>query len=140
MVGGWVDGSRTVRCHVMLRNQYVRMQHPTPAVVAWIWLSCRCSGHRSVVVGGGGCVCCCCCCCCCCAVWCGAERTLVVGGLLFLSVPVGPDVVVWNLHRRYGGWVDCCYRWCCRCVVPTGMCALFTVMVTVTVRLCLASS
>jgi len=24
------------------------------------------------------------------------------GGLLFLSVPVGPDVVVWNLHRRYG--------------------------------------
>lgn len=22
--------------------------------------------------------------------------------LLFLSVPVGPDVVVWNLHRRYG--------------------------------------
>eukprot|EP00602_Paraphysomonas_sp_CaronLab_P011170 CAMPEP_0185039728 /NCGR_PEP_ID=MMETSP1103-20130426/36906_1 /TAXON_ID=36769 /ORGANISM="Paraphysomonas bandaiensis, Strain Caron Lab Isolate" /LENGTH=229 /DNA_ID=CAMNT_0027578741 /DNA_START=7 /DNA_END=693 /DNA_ORIENTATION=- len=24
------------------------------------------------------------------------------GGLLFLSVPVGPDVVVFNLHRRYG--------------------------------------
>ena len=24
------------------------------------------------------------------------------GGLLFLTVPVGPDVVVWNLHRRYG--------------------------------------
>jgi hypothetical protein len=24
------------------------------------------------------------------------------GGLLFLTIPVGPDVVVWNLHRRYG--------------------------------------
>jgi len=24
------------------------------------------------------------------------------GGLLFLTVPVGPDVVVFNLHRRYG--------------------------------------
>ena len=23
-------------------------------------------------------------------------------GLLLLTVPVGPDVVVWNLHRRYG--------------------------------------
>jgi hypothetical protein len=23
-------------------------------------------------------------------------------GLLFLTVPVGPDAVVWNLHRRYG--------------------------------------
>lgn len=23
-------------------------------------------------------------------------------GLLFLSVPTGPDLVVWNLHRRYG--------------------------------------
>ena len=23
-------------------------------------------------------------------------------GVLFLTVPVGPDVVVWNLHRRYG--------------------------------------
>src|SRR3546814_897826 len=23
-------------------------------------------------------------------------------GLLFLTVPVGPDVVVFNLHRRYG--------------------------------------
>ena len=25
------------------------------------------------------------------------------GGLLFVSVPVGPDIVAWNLHRRYGG-------------------------------------
>eukprot|EP00040_Diaphanoeca_grandis_P007585 m.41500 g.41500 ORF g.41500 m.41500 type:complete len:113 (-) comp18832_c0_seq1:82-420(-) len=24
------------------------------------------------------------------------------GGLLFLTLPIGPDVVVWNLHRRYG--------------------------------------
>lgn len=24
------------------------------------------------------------------------------GGFLFLTVPIGPDVVVWNLHRRYG--------------------------------------
>ncbi len=24
------------------------------------------------------------------------------GGLLFLTVPIGPDVVVFNLHRRYG--------------------------------------
>ena len=24
------------------------------------------------------------------------------GGLLLLTVPIGPDVVVWNLHRRYG--------------------------------------
>lgn len=23
-------------------------------------------------------------------------------GLLFLTVPIGPDVIVWNLHRRYG--------------------------------------
>ena len=23
-------------------------------------------------------------------------------GVLFLTVPLGPDVVVWNLHRRYG--------------------------------------
>lgn len=23
-------------------------------------------------------------------------------GMLFLSVPIGPDVIVWNLHRRYG--------------------------------------
>ena len=23
-------------------------------------------------------------------------------GLLYLSVPIGPDVTVWNLHRRYG--------------------------------------
>jgi hypothetical protein len=24
------------------------------------------------------------------------------GGVLFLTVPIGPDVLVWNLHRRYG--------------------------------------
>lgn len=23
-------------------------------------------------------------------------------GLMFLTVPIGPDVIVWNLHRRYG--------------------------------------
>eukprot|EP01063_Lacrimia_lanifica_P014798 TRINITY_DN21351_c0_g1_i1.p2 TRINITY_DN21351_c0_g1~~TRINITY_DN21351_c0_g1_i1.p2 ORF type:complete len:267 (+),score=108.35 TRINITY_DN21351_c0_g1_i1:64-864(+) len=27
---------------------------------------------------------------------------LAPGGVLYLTVPVGPDVVVWNLHRRYG--------------------------------------
>ena len=31
-----------------------------------------------------------------------AWRVLKPGGRLMLSVPVGPDVVVWNLHRRYG--------------------------------------
>eukprot|EP00929_Paragymnodinium_shiwhaense_P040099 TRINITY_DN20962_c0_g1_i1.p1 TRINITY_DN20962_c0_g1~~TRINITY_DN20962_c0_g1_i1.p1 ORF type:complete len:222 (-),score=17.89 TRINITY_DN20962_c0_g1_i1:665-1330(-) len=31
-----------------------------------------------------------------------AHRLLVPGGRLYLTVPVGPDVVVWNLHRRYG--------------------------------------
>lgn len=31
-----------------------------------------------------------------------ARRCLRRGGLLFLSVPVGPDLLVWNLHRRYG--------------------------------------
>lgn len=31
-----------------------------------------------------------------------AQTSLVEGGVLFLTVPVGPDVVVWNLHRRYG--------------------------------------
>mmetsp|Transcript_61588 Transcript_61588/g.109571 ORF Transcript_61588/g.109571 Transcript_61588/m.109571 type:complete len:194 (+) Transcript_61588:166-747(+) len=30
------------------------------------------------------------------------RRLLKPGGLLFLTVPIGPDVVVWNLHRRYG--------------------------------------
>jgi hypothetical protein len=25
------------------------------------------------------------------------------GGLLFLSVPIGPDCLVWNAHRIYGG-------------------------------------
>eukprot|EP01052_Picozoa_sp_SAG31_P044687 SAG31_NODE_7883_length_1574_cov_1.466441_2_plen_185_part_00 len=43
------------------------------------------------------------------------------GGTLFMTVPIGPDVVVWNLHRRYGrlrlpwlldGWnVDAAYGW-----------------------------
>ena len=27
-------------------------------------------------------------------------------GLLLLTVPIGPDVVVWNLHRRYGKWLQ----------------------------------
>lgn len=31
-----------------------------------------------------------------------AWRALKPGGKLLLTVPVGPDVVVWNLHRRYG--------------------------------------
>jgi hypothetical protein len=30
------------------------------------------------------------------------ELYLVPGGTYFLTVPIGPDVVVWNLHRRYG--------------------------------------
>lgn len=31
-----------------------------------------------------------------------ARDLLLPGGTLLLTVPVGPDVVVWNLHRRYG--------------------------------------
>eukprot|EP01065_Artemidia_motanka_P002476 TRINITY_DN11181_c0_g1_i1.p1 TRINITY_DN11181_c0_g1~~TRINITY_DN11181_c0_g1_i1.p1 ORF type:complete len:281 (+),score=53.39 TRINITY_DN11181_c0_g1_i1:80-922(+) len=31
-----------------------------------------------------------------------AMDSLRPGGYLVLTVPVGPDVVVWNLHRRYG--------------------------------------
>lgn len=31
-----------------------------------------------------------------------ARALLKPGGLLFLTVPVGPDVTVFNLHRRYG--------------------------------------
>ena len=31
-----------------------------------------------------------------------AWEALRPGGTLLLSVPVGPDVCVWNLHRRYG--------------------------------------
>lgn len=31
-----------------------------------------------------------------------ARCLLAPGGLLVLSVPVGPDIVVYNLHRRYG--------------------------------------
>lgn len=31
-----------------------------------------------------------------------SRTSLLEGGVLFLTVPVGPDVVVWNLHRRYG--------------------------------------
>lgn len=31
-----------------------------------------------------------------------ARSVLKPAGLLFLSVPIGPDVLVWNLHRRYG--------------------------------------
>jgi hypothetical protein len=30
------------------------------------------------------------------------DLYLKPGGLYFLTVPIGPDVVVWNLHRRYG--------------------------------------
>eukprot|EP01061_Rhynchopus_euleeides_P039132 TRINITY_DN67143_c0_g1_i1.p1 TRINITY_DN67143_c0_g1~~TRINITY_DN67143_c0_g1_i1.p1 ORF type:complete len:312 (+),score=114.92 TRINITY_DN67143_c0_g1_i1:67-936(+) len=29
-------------------------------------------------------------------------KQLRPGGLLYLTLPIGPDVVVWNLHRRYG--------------------------------------
>ena len=31
-----------------------------------------------------------------------ARSILKPGGLLYLTVPIGPDLVVWNLHRRYG--------------------------------------
>lgn len=43
------------------------------------------------------------------------DLYLKPGGLYFLTVPIGPDVLVWNLHRRYGtirlpllldGWVE----------------------------------
>mmetsp|Transcript_30153 Transcript_30153/g.53033 ORF Transcript_30153/g.53033 Transcript_30153/m.53033 type:complete len:97 (-) Transcript_30153:110-400(-) len=30
------------------------------------------------------------------------NRILRPEGKLYLSVPIGPDVVAWNLHRRYG--------------------------------------
>lgn len=30
------------------------------------------------------------------------KKILSPNGLLFLSVPIGPDLIVWNLHRRYG--------------------------------------
>ena len=30
------------------------------------------------------------------------EKYLKPGGLYFLTIPIGPDVLVWNLHRRYG--------------------------------------
>ena len=30
------------------------------------------------------------------------KTILKSDGLLFLTVPIGKDVVVWNLHRRYG--------------------------------------
>lgn len=30
------------------------------------------------------------------------KRLLKPGGLFFLSVPIGQDLLVWNLHRRYG--------------------------------------
>jgi len=32
----------------------------------------------------------------------GVKRILSPEGVLLLSVPIGPDVLVWNLHRRYG--------------------------------------
>jgi hypothetical protein len=31
-----------------------------------------------------------------------AMSMLKPGGLMFLTIPVGPDILVWNLHRRYG--------------------------------------
>ena len=31
-----------------------------------------------------------------------AWSALRPGGKLLLTVPVGPDALVWNLHRRYG--------------------------------------
>ena len=31
-----------------------------------------------------------------------AWRSLRPGGVFLLSLPVGPDLLVWNLHRRYG--------------------------------------
>lgn len=31
-----------------------------------------------------------------------ARCALRSGGRLFMTVPVGPDALVWNLHRRYG--------------------------------------
>ena len=31
-----------------------------------------------------------------------AWRSLRPGGHLLLSAPVGPDLIVWNMHRRYG--------------------------------------
>ena len=30
------------------------------------------------------------------------KRVLKGDGLLIFTVPIGPDVIVWNLHRRYG--------------------------------------
>lgn len=30
------------------------------------------------------------------------KRLLKPNGLFFLSVPIGEDLLVWNLHRRYG--------------------------------------
>ena len=30
------------------------------------------------------------------------KKVLKSDGMLFLTVPLGPDLVVWNLHRRYG--------------------------------------
>jgi hypothetical protein len=31
-----------------------------------------------------------------------AYQLLKPGGILFLTIPIGPDVVVFNLQRRYG--------------------------------------
>ncbi len=31
-----------------------------------------------------------------------ARNMVKQNGTLFLTVPIGPDVIVWNLHRRYG--------------------------------------
>ncbi len=33
---------------------------------------------------------------------CSVQSQLKPNGVLFLSVPIGPDAVAWNLQRRYG--------------------------------------
>ena len=32
----------------------------------------------------------------------GGQAEATAPSLLFLTIPIGPDVIVWNLHRRYG--------------------------------------
>ena len=51
----------------------------------------------------------------------GVRELLAPGGVLYLTVPIGADLLVWNLHRRYGplrlpllldGWqVDARFGW-----------------------------
>jgi hypothetical protein len=62
-------------------------------------------------------------------------RSLVVGGLCFLGIPVGKDSLVWNAHRIYGElrlklmyldkfkeieWVGCDKDYIRKCSTPTG--------------------